>query len=142
MRGLALLLLVGCVTEQVSVTPRELLHRVRELRITGHAHVSVGNGDTYDLSADRVFDVTLHDKPATITLRQMIDGCPEIVPFAGQPGSPTRCLLLDTTVERFRIDTRHHVNWEIFEVFGGALLVTATLGAIAGLVCHASASGC
>src|SRR5690349_8880124 len=109
MRWLAVLL-AGCVTEHVAVTPHELLRHVPELRDQGHAEVEVADGGTYELSADRTFDVTIAGKRTRLAVRDMVAGCPDVAPFAGAPPSG-HCLLENTTIDHFELDTRHHFDW-------------------------------
>jgi hypothetical protein len=141
--GIALLVLASCVTERLYVTPREILEHGPELRATGHAHVDTGHG-TYDLDADRTYAVMLDGRPQQLSVAQMIAGCRDAPPFVAAPRKPgdQRCLLGDTTVEQFPVETRHHIDWEIFEMLGAGLLITTVIGSIGVLVCEASSDGC
>jgi hypothetical protein len=133
----------GCVTQHVGVTPRELLHHVPELRQHGRATVATDDGGTYELDAGRVFQVTVDGKPRVLTVREMIANCPDVVPFANDRfrGDPP-CLLIGTTVDQLPLDTRHHVDRDMIEVFLGAALVTTVIASVAAFVCHESSNGC
>ena len=135
----------GCVTAQIGVTPREILHHVPELRTRGRAIVATSDG-TYELDADRTFDVTIGGAPRRISVREMIANCPDLAPFAGdlfRPDPP--CLLLDTTIDQFPLRSERHISPDAKQVVYtllGALLVVTVIGTIAGLVCAESASHC
>lgn len=144
-RLLPSILAVGCVTTQVVVTPREILHHVPDLRMHGHAAVTTSHG-TYELDADRTFDVTIGGKPRRASVRELIANCPDVAPFAGDPFRPDPpCLLLDTTIQRFPLGSERHVSGAVKEtvyVLLGGLLVTALIASVAGFVCAESASHC
>lgn len=140
---MVLLVTAGCVTQQVAVTPAELLHHVRELREQGHAVVDVLPDGREDISADRRFAVTLGGKPATLSIRDMIAQCPDEAPFHDpRAWRGSQCLLLGTRIERFPLHRRRSVNWEIVGGIPAGLLIVALLGTPIVWLCHHPQSNC
>ena len=144
MRALVCLVVVtGCVTEQVAVTPTELLHHVRELREQGHAVVDVLPSGSEDLSADRRFDVTLGGKPVKLAVRDMIAQCPDDAPFRDpRAWRGSRCLLLGTRIEQFPLYRRHSVDWEVAGGIAAGLAVLAVISAPVAWLCNHPQSNC
>jgi hypothetical protein len=147
MRAAAVVLLAACATEQIRVTPHELLRHAHEFRDEGHAVVDVRPEGTAELSTDRAFDVTVGGKPVHLTIRDMVQDCPDVIPFAGtHPASARDCLLIGTSVQSFTLATHRHVPWgtigEVALGVTGAVLVVAAFGLAFGLVCPHSTSGC
>jgi len=139
------LALAGCVTEQIGVTPREILHHVPELRTRGRATVATSDG-AYELEAARTFEITISGSSRRMSVRELIANCPDVVPFAGDPFRPDPpCLLLDTTIAQFPVTSERHLSptaKEVVYTLLGALLVTSLIAGVAGLVCAESASHC
>jgi hypothetical protein len=147
MRPIACAVLAACTTQHVGVTPRELLRHVPELRDQGHAIVEVPPYGTYELSADRTFDVTIGGRHRRMSIRDMVANCPDVPKFAEDTYRNPACLLENTTIAWFELDTRHRPTGggAIVKAVGMAVAVVLVVGlvlTIGAAVCHASSDPC
>jgi hypothetical protein len=114
-------LLGACTTQLYTVPPRRLIDHHRELREHGHARVPVDPEGTREIAMEDRFTVRFERERAwglytdeherTLTVRELLAGCPDAQPFRGH--EHTRCPAIDTVTTRLVVDQARRVDWPL-----------------------------
>lgn len=143
---------IGCVRQNIWVSPREIAHHVRELRRKGKATVEARPSGSYELTMDETFPAVfpsgaskwiawaVPDKKQNLSVAQLIANCPDVPPFRGEKlrRNPP-CLLQQTSSKWWLVDSHRRPDWRLI---GGITGGTLAAGGVAGMyVCAQECNG-
>lgn len=157
--GAALCVALGaaCARQPITVVRSDLLRAIPRLQRDGRAEVPVRGGGTYLLSAQRRLTVPFSscallghlcsEEQRTLTVAQLLEGCPVVAPFAGAaPVASERCLLLQSSATSYTVDTRLRstvTGSDVWAAVGGAVLLVGVLSLLGYIIeCAEPDDGC
>jgi len=140
----AALLGAACTRQHVTIAPRVLLNHVGELREHGHADVELSPSGTRRVTPRDTFDVRVGNDVRKLRVAELMTGCPNVAPFAGDHHvREQQCLLLETTAP-LPVETRLRPDRDTWKVVAGAVAVVLVVGVVVGYVqaCKEPDDGC